>query len=100
MNIATMELSGRDRWNDFKELAKSGITIMIVVSTAVGFLLAAVESQPWTLWLHTLLGTALVSSGSSALNQVVERRFDAQMKRVIPGQSRSLVTRRLKTKWT
>lgn len=54
---------------------------MIVVSTAVGFLLAATEPQPWWLWFHTLLGTALVSAGSSGLNQVVERDLDSRMRR-------------------
>jgi protoheme IX farnesyltransferase len=36
---------------------------------------------PWILLLHTLLGTVLVASGAGALNQVIERRFDAQMRR-------------------
>jgi len=31
--------------------------------------------------LHTLLGTVLVASGAGALNQVIERNFDAQMRR-------------------
>ena len=73
--------SFRIRWKDLTELTKSGITVMIVVSTAVGFLLAATEVQPWALWFHTLLGTALVSAGASGLNQVVERDLDGKMRR-------------------
>ncbi len=35
----------------------------------------------YALMLHTLLGTALVASGASALNQLWERDFDAKMRR-------------------
>lgn len=74
---------------DLGELTKSGITAMVVVSTAVGMLLASAEGLSWTLWFHTLAGTALVSAGASALNQVVERDRDARMRRTadrpIPG---------------
>ncbi len=40
-----------------------------------------VANFPWTLPLHTLLGTVLVSSGAGTLNQLIERNFDAQMRR-------------------
>jgi protoheme IX farnesyltransferase len=33
------------------------------------------------LLLHTLLGTVLVASGAGTLNQLIERRFDSQMRR-------------------
>jgi protoheme IX farnesyltransferase len=69
------------RWRDFTELTKSGITAMVVVSAAVGLLLASDGGVSWTLWASTLLGTALVASGASALNQVVERESDARMRR-------------------
>ena len=41
----------------------------------------AVEHFPWTLFVHTLLGTILVASGASTLNQLIERKFDARMRR-------------------
>lgn len=69
------------RLRDIAELTKSGITAMVVVSTATGMLLATTEALPWTLWLHTLVGTALVAAGASALNQVVEREVDGRMER-------------------
>jgi protoheme IX farnesyltransferase len=36
---------------------------------------------PFLLSINTLLGTLLVSSGASVLNQFIERRFDARMRR-------------------
>src|SRR5258706_13602612 len=36
---------------------------------------------PLTLLMHTLAGTLLVASGAGALNQFMERCFDAQMRR-------------------
>ncbi len=69
------------QWSDFAQLTKPRITLMVVMTTAVGFLLAA--PSPISLWLlfHTLLATALVASGASAFNQVIERQADACMRR-------------------
>jgi protoheme IX farnesyltransferase len=41
----------------------------------------AVPNFPWMPFLHTLLGTALVASGAATLNQLIERPYDAQMRR-------------------
>lgn len=66
---------------DFVELSKPRITLMVVLTTLVGFLLTAPRPLEFALLLHTLLGTALVASGASALNQVIERQTDARMRR-------------------
>ncbi len=63
------------------ELTKPRISLMVVMTTAVGFLLTAPRPIDWLLMWHALLGTALVASGASALNQVVERHTDARMRR-------------------
>lgn len=72
---------GNSQWADFLELTKPRISLMVVVTTAAGFMLAAPRPLPWVLLWHALLGTALVASGASALNQVVERHTDALMRR-------------------
>ena len=81
MTTVLQATSPKALWKDLKILTKSGITIMVVVSAAVGILLASREPIPLWLWFHTLFGTGLVSAGSSALNQVVERDLDARMNR-------------------
>jgi protoheme IX farnesyltransferase len=68
---------------NFLELTKPRITSFILMSTAIGFMFGTHLGSPWT-WmqlLHTLLGTALIASGTAALNQWYEREGDALMHR-------------------
>lgn len=83
------------RLADLAELTKPRITTMVAVTTAAGFVMASagsLASLDLGLLLHALAGTALVASGASALNQVVERDVDARMRRTA---NRPLATGRL-----
>ena len=62
------------------------------MSTAVGYYFG--HAGPWSLWavLHTLIGTALIASGTAALNQWYEREADGRMRRT---QARPLPAGRL-----
>jgi protoheme IX farnesyltransferase len=65
-------------------LTKPEINFLIAIATVAAFCLgcpAPADYFPWALLLHTLLGTILVASGASSLNQLVERNLDAQMRR-------------------
>jgi protoheme IX farnesyltransferase len=70
---------------DYLELTKPRITVFILMSTAIGFLcgthLASANANIWLTLFHTLLGTALIASGTAALNQWYEREADAKMNR-------------------
>ncbi len=69
---------------DYWALTKPEINFLILIATFTGFYLGVPTLHhgfPFMLLIHTLLGTLLVSSGAGALNQYVERRFDAQMRR-------------------
>ena len=66
---------------DFVELTKPRITLMVVLTTLVGYLLATPGGLDWARLVHTLVGTALLAGGASALNQYLERRVDARMRR-------------------
>ena len=70
-------ISARDFW----EMTKPGITLMVVLTAGLGFLLAERDGFSFLLLVHTLLGTGLVSAGASVLNQVLERDTDALMRR-------------------
>jgi protoheme IX farnesyltransferase len=66
---------------DYLELTKPRITLMVTLTTLVGYVLAA--RGPLAAWhlAATLLGTALVAAGASALNMLLERRIDGLMLR-------------------
>ncbi len=78
---------------DYLELTKPRVTWLIVMSTAIGYYFG--HSGPWLLWsiIHTLFGTALIASGTAALNQWYERDADRHMRRT---QNRPLPAGRLR----
>jgi protoheme IX farnesyltransferase len=66
---------------DYWTLTKPEVNFLVLVSTLVGFYLAAPGAAHGWLLLHTLMGTLLVASGTGTLNQYLERRTDAFMRR-------------------
>lgn len=70
--------------HDYAQLMKLRVTTLIVMTAWCGYYFGAqkagVSSVSWGL-LHALLGIALVSSGTAALNEVMEYKVDAKMRR-------------------
>jgi protoheme IX farnesyltransferase len=69
---------------DYAALLKLRISLMVVVTGWAGFYLGCCASgiSAWNVdLLHVLLGVALTSCGAGALNQVLERAYDARMLR-------------------
>jgi protoheme IX farnesyltransferase len=69
---------------DYAALLKLRITLMVVITAWAGFYLGCARSgiSSWNMdLLHALLGVALTSCGAGALNQVLERVYDARMSR-------------------
>jgi protoheme IX farnesyltransferase len=65
-------------------LTKPDVNFLIIITVFAGFCLArrtSLETFPYALLIHALLGSLLVASGTGALNQVIERQFDSQMRR-------------------
>jgi protoheme IX farnesyltransferase len=64
-------------------LTKPDVNLLIAITTLAGFCLGRPASHafPVGVLIHTLVGTMLVASGAGALNQYVERGFDALMRR-------------------
>lgn len=62
------------------ELTKPRLSFLSVMTTLVGYLAARPERDGWML-LNLLFGTALAAGGAAALNQWMERRTDALMRR-------------------
>jgi protoheme IX farnesyltransferase len=69
------------RRRDFVALTKPRLNFLVVVTTAAAYYLGNGEQQSLMLLFHTMVGTALVAGGASALNQVWERETDKLMRR-------------------
>jgi protoheme IX farnesyltransferase len=63
------------------ELTKPGIAGYVMITTGVGYYMAAHGVVDWAALLHTLFGTLLATGGALALNQFIEREADALMHR-------------------
>jgi len=77
-------LAGSAVLSDYWAITKPEVNLLIGITTAAAFCIgtpAALPDFPWVKLLNTLLGTVLVASGAAALNQSIERRFDARMRR-------------------
>lgn len=69
---------------DYAELTKARVTTLIVMTAWTGaFFSAAKSGQPLMSWMlfHALFGIGLVSGGTAAMNEVIERDLDAKMRR-------------------
>lgn len=67
---------------DYRELFKDRVTAMVVLTAWAGFYLGSMQSgitsvQPGL--LEALIGIGMVSAGSAALNECLERKLDAKM---------------------
>lgn len=69
------------RTGDFISLTKPRLNFLVLLTTLAAYSLGSNESSPLMLLIHTLVGTALVAGGASALNQVWERETDRLMRR-------------------
>jgi protoheme IX farnesyltransferase len=65
---------------DYLELSKARIVLMVLITTAAGYLIGAPRVDALA-FINVLIGTALVAAGTNALNQYVEREHDAKMRR-------------------
>lgn len=88
MSVATamQPLPGgaRQLMRDYSELVKARVTTLVIITCACGFFLGARQGGfPALSWqmLAAMLGVGLVSGGTAALNEVMERDVDARMRR-------------------
>jgi hypothetical protein len=71
-------------FRDYSELLKARVTTLIMMTAWSGYYFGAlksgVPSLSWTL-LHAVLGIGMVSAGTAAMNEIMERDTDALMRR-------------------
>src|SRR5438094_5869836 len=74
-------IADKSRFTVFSELVKARLTFLVLLTTLVGFYVGFHGALDYLLLFHTLLGTGLMASGAAALNQLLERKYDALMQR-------------------
>jgi protoheme IX farnesyltransferase len=76
----------------FTDLVKARLTMLVLLTMLVGFYLGWRGAMNFALMFNALAATALLASGAAALNQLLERDYDAKMHRT---QDRPLPSGRL-----
>ena len=74
-------LPAKSKLSAFIELTKPKITILILVSTALGYYLAESAMINYINFFYTILGTAILSGGAGTINHCIERDLDMLMDR-------------------
>ncbi|HEY3930743.1 MAG TPA: heme o synthase [Verrucomicrobiae bacterium] len=90
--ILSASATEKSRASVFSDLVKARLTTLVLLTTAVGFYIGEIGAINWVLFFNTLAATGLVAMGASALNQLLEREYDAKMRRT---QDRPLPSGRL-----
>ena len=80
-SLGATVVTDKSRLTVFGELVKARLTFLVLLTTLVGFYVGFRGALDYLLMFHTLLGTALVAGGAAALNQLLERTYDARMRR-------------------
>lgn len=73
--------TNKTAWAVFTDLVKARLSLLVLLTTAVGFYLGSPGGVDFSLMVHAVGGTALLAAGAAALNQLLEREYDARMRR-------------------
>src|SRR4029453_14267248 len=82
--IKTYKIEGLfiNKLRDYCQLIKPSLSIMVVFSSVISYLLAPkVVQYDWKMILLLFVGGLLTTGSANAINQVVEKDTDAMMKR-------------------
>ena len=71
----------QSRFADYAVLTKPELTFLSVFTAVAGVLFASPGAIPVVVLVNVIVGTALVGGGVGALNQLIERKYDARMRR-------------------
>ncbi|MHB0987079.1 MAG: heme o synthase [Bellilinea sp.] len=79
--VAAARPAGLKRFKAFLMLNKPIIVVLLLVTTFAGMVVGGKQMPGFWLAFWTMLGGALAAGGSSALNQVIDRKIDGHMQR-------------------
>ena len=75
------EEAGPGWMSDLLVLTKARLSLLVIVTTFVGFCMAAGPQIDWLRLLHAVGGTTLAAAAAAVLNQFLEARVDRLMER-------------------
>jgi len=67
--------------SDIFALTKARLSLLVIITTFVGFCTASGEHLDWILLLHAVGGTTLAAAAAAVLNQCIEIKVDRLMER-------------------
>jgi protoheme IX farnesyltransferase len=67
--------------NDFYELCKPRVVMMLVFTAVIGMFLATPGMVPWQPLIFGTIGIGLAAASAAAINQVVDQKIDKAMRR-------------------
>jgi protoheme IX farnesyltransferase len=81
VNQAVTTIEQSNKLKDYLQLVKPSLSIMVVFSSVVSYLLVPKVEYNWWMILLLFCGGMLVTGSANTINQVVEKDTDALMKR-------------------
>ena len=79
--VAVAEPQSYTLLNDLVMLTKARLTMLVLMTTAIGFGFGSAHGMDWFLFFRVMFGTAFVAASASVLNQFIERNVDRLMGR-------------------
>jgi heme o synthase len=80
-SIQHITLSTSEKAKAYYELLKPRLSFLVVFSSGFGYLLANQAVISWINFIGFLIGGFLISGSSVTINQIIEKEYDAMMKR-------------------
>lgn len=81
MTTLTNTAQASAQWRDYLELTKPKVVALMIITSAIGMLLATEGMVPWTVLLLGNFGIALCAGSAATVNHLVDRRIDIHMAR-------------------
>jgi protoheme IX farnesyltransferase len=79
--VAVAEPQAHSIFSDLMVLTKARLTMLVLMTTALGFGFGSRHAVDWFLLFRVMFGTAFVAGSASVFNQFFERKVDRLMRR-------------------
>ena len=76
-----LETSDPSVISDFMVITKARLTLLVLITTFVGFCLGSGDALDWLRLFHCLAGTVMVAAAAAIFNQIIENKVDRLMER-------------------